>query len=329
MVTTVAENGEIPPPMAVERRPVGLTRFIVTLARRPQRTLLLSLIGAAIGLIVAAPALFRMLPTLVTVVPPGYVALVNQQGILMSDFIVQTATETGKSFAETTETERSKVLREMIDEELLVQRGLMLDLPETTTEVRLALVTGVNLQVDASLLAQRPTDEELRTFYQMHRLDYATIGSMTPRDLVLHIDGYQNADRSTAQAETDAAEAVYQLRSGAAIDDVMEHFGLVDSGRVNDGEQLDSAAKLRLGDKLYQIASTLGDGEISDPVLDNDGVHVLVMGKRTVPQVADFGSVRQKVYEAYRSAQAKRAEEENLKFLRRDAQILLAPGQSE
>ena len=41
---------------------------------------------------------------------------------------------------------------------------------------------------------------------------------MSLRDLVLHVGGYQNADQSTAQAETDAAEAVYQLRSGVAVE---------------------------------------------------------------------------------------------------------------
>jgi len=89
---------------------------------------------------------------------------------------------------------------------------------------------------------------------------------------------------------------------------------------------LDFAAKLHLGAKLYQVAETLTDGQISDPVPDSDGVHVLVMERRNPPRLADFGSVRAKVYSDYMDAAAKRAQEAGLKLLRRDAQILLAPG---
>jgi hypothetical protein len=314
---------------ATDRSRIALVRRMATLARGPQRMLLLPAIGAAIGLILAGLTLFRAAPGAVSVVPAGYVALVNQKGILMSDFMAQTVTETAKDFDQTSEAERRTVLREMINEELLVQRGLSLDLPETTTEVRQVIASAVDVQSAASILAQRPTDAELRSYYESHRSDFATVGYMVVHDLVLHVGGYQNADQSTAQAQTDAGEAVYQLRSGASLDYVKDHFGLVDSGRVDNGEQLDFAAKLHLGAALYQVAITLGDGQISDPVLESDGVHVLVMDRRAPPKVADFSQVRARVYTGYRDAQVQAANEANLKSLRREAQILMAPGQSE
>jgi parvulin-like peptidyl-prolyl isomerase len=275
-------------------------------------------------MLIAGLAVFRAAPQML-VVPPGYIALVNQKGILMSDFVTQTSAVTGKAFDETTSAERSKTLHDMIDEELLVQRGLGLDLPETTTEVRDVMTAAVNAQADQATKGTPPTDAQLQSFFDSHRADYSTAGSMTVRDLVLHIGGYQNADQSTAQAETDAAEAVYQLRSGVPVDHVMEHYGLVDSGRSDKGDVLDFAAKLHLGKKLFQIASALSDGEISDPVADSDGVHVLVMQRRRPPRVADFASVREKVYSDYVEAVAKRAEQENLAILRNEAQILIAP----
>jgi hypothetical protein len=299
-----------------------LTNFV---AYRPQRAVVLPAVGAFVGLLVAGLGIFRASPEGVSVVPPGYVALVNREGILTSDFIAQTTAQTGKSFAETTQAERDKTLHDMIDEELLVQRALVLDLPETTTEIREAMTQAVNAQVDAGLLAQPPTDAQLKSFYDTHHADYSTMGSMTVHDLVLHIGGYQNIDQSVAQAQTDAAEAVYQLRAGASIGHVMEHFGFTDSGRVDNGEQLDFAAKLHLGDKLFEAASKMSSGEISDPLLDTDGVHVLVMDQRRAPRIADFDSARAKVYEAYKEVASRHAQEENLKILRSEAQILLAP----
>jgi parvulin-like peptidyl-prolyl isomerase len=294
------------------------------LTRRPQRTFILPACGAVLGLIAAGSALLRVAPQVETV-PPGYIALVNRKGILTSDYQAQTAALAGKPFSETTHAERSKTLHDMIDEELLVQRGMVLDLPETTTEVRDVITAAVNAQVDAAIKGQPPTDAELKSFYDSHRSRYSSIGTMSLRDLVLHVGGYQNADQSTAQAETDAAEAVYQLRSGVAVERVMQHFGFVDSGRADKGEVLDSAAKLHLGLKLFQVAATLSDGEISEAVAETDGVHVLLMEHRKPPRVADFDSVRPKVYGDYLEAAAKGAEAENLKILRKDAQILLAP----
>jgi hypothetical protein len=152
---------------------------------------------------------------------------------------------------------------------------------------------------------------------------------MTVHDLVLHVGGYQNADQSATQAQADAAEAVYQLRAGASLDFVMEHFGLVNSGRMDNNDQPDFAVKLHLGDKLYQVASTLRDGEISDPVPDADGVHILVMVHHDFPKVAEFNAVRDRVYLDFRSAEASHVTQENLNLLRNQAQILLAPGQTE
>jgi hypothetical protein len=220
-------------------------------------------------------------------------------------------------------------LHEMIDEELLVQRGLVLDLPETTTEVRDIMASAVNAQVDAPLAAIAPTDEQLHAFYDRHRGKYTTGGTMTLHDLVLHIGGYENADQTLAQAQTDAADAVYQLRSGASIDYVKEHFGFVDSGRVDDTEQLDFAAKLHLGAQLYEAASHLSDGEVSEPIVESDGLHVLVMERRRPPRVADFSTARNQVYSDYRDAENRRAREQNLRILRSEAQILLAPGETE
>jgi PPIC-type PPIASE domain len=296
---------------------------------RPQRTVVLSALAIAVGLAAAGFGLFRAAPTPLLVVPPGYVALVNQKGLLFNDFRAQVELETSKHFGEATPAERSRVLREMINEELLVQRGVVLDLPETANEVRATMAVGVNGQVAAPVLAYEPTDAELRAFYEKSRQNYSTPGSMTLHDLVLGVGGYQNANQTAAQAQIDAAEAVYQLRSGASLDYVMAHFGFMPSGRAAAGEELDFAAKLHLGAKLYAVAATLRDGEVSDPVPDVDGLHIIIMERHQFPQVADFTTVRDRVYLDYRSAASNRATSQNLRLLRSQASILLAPGLSE
>lgn len=311
------------------RRPSAFRQRLLALASRPRRTVALPVAGIVIGLAAAALGMLRPASRALTAVPPGYVALVNQEPILMSDFIAETQSLTQEPFGETTPEQRRQVLREMIDRELLVQRAVALDLPETTTEVRDTMAAAVNAQVVAPLLAIAPSARELQDFYDAHRAKYTMGGTMTLHDLVLHYGGYEDADQTLAQAELDAAAAVYQLRSGTPIDYIEEHFGFVESGRVSDGTELDFAAKIHLGPKLYPVAAALDDGEVSDPVVAPDGIHVLVMYKRQLPSLASYSAVRNQVYSDYREAEFQRADEENLQILRAEAQTLVAPGFSQ
>lgn len=309
------------------RRPGAIRRLATALGRRPQRSWLLPVAGMIVGLIVAGAGLLGRAPRQLAAVPPGYVALVNGKGILMSDFMSQTATEMQMPFEQTTPAQRTRVLNEMVNEELLVQRAVVLDLPETTTEVRGVMVDAVNAQVTAALLAIQPTEAQLRGYYDAHRARYTADGTMLVHDLVLGVGGYQNVDQSVTQAQTDAAEAVYQLRSGVSISYVEEHFGFVESSRVTDGTELDFAAKLHLGARLYAVAATLNSGEVSDPIVDTDGVHVLVMEQRQPQTLAPFSAVRTKVYTDYRTAVSARATADNVNILRRQARILVTPGE--
>ena len=322
-----------PLPNAEATKPAGLrapwlVRWGAAASRRPARPVLLTVAAAVVGLGAAAIGVLHPAYRDLTAVPPGDVALVNQEPVLMSDFISETEQAESVPFAQATPAERAAVLRRMIDEELMVQRGLALDLPEQDTDVRTALSDGVAALVAAPVLAQQPPDNALRAFYAAHRANYATQGSMAVTDLVLHIGGFENADQSLDQAMADAAQAVYELRSGAGIDFAKQHFSFADTGKVN-GEEPDFAARLHLGPRLYAAADKLSDGEVSEPVQDADGVHVLVMQHRQPPVFTDYDGVRNNVYTDYVAAQKAQAKQDNVKFLRRGAQILVAPGQTE
>jgi hypothetical protein len=246
----------------------------------------------------------------------------------MSDFVDETQSTAGGSFADATPADRARVLRNMIDQELLVQRALAINLPEQDTSVRDALADGVNNEINSGVLATSPDEGALRVYFAAHQSDYSSKGSMNLTDLVLHVGGFENVDQSVNQALADAAEAVYQLRSGAALDYVQQHFSMMDSGKVS-GDTLDFAAQIHLSPKLYAVARGLSDGQVSNPIADTDGVHVLVMHHRVAPVPADFDSVRNNVYSDYTKAREAEAQQENLKFLRATAQILIAPGHGE
>lgn len=287
-----------------------------------RRSLLLCATGAIAGLVLAGFSLFSAKSSSIGYVPPENIALVNQRPILRSDFFTQTQVETGLSFRETTLEQRQKVLNEMIEEELLVQRGLEVDLPASDPDVRTALVAGVNLQVDAEVLAKQPTETELQSYFDQHRGNYTAEGTMRIRDLIVPYASDQPFETTLETAEY-AATAISQ---GTAIDAVVTAYGLKDSGLIDQHANFDFAVAAKLGEDLYHIAASLAAGEVANPVRQADGIHILVMLDRKLPPPVDFPATRDRVWQDVQREARTHVERANIAYLRSRAEILLAPG---
>ncbi len=274
-----------------------------------RRSLLLCAIGAVIGLIIAGFGLFTAKGTRTNSVPAEDVALVNGVPILMSDYIQQLRTLYDVSLNAATPAERRKVVDTMIREELYVQRGIELGLQADTIEVRDALVGAVEAQTAADATMAQPSDAELRAYYVQHKREFADEGVMALADYRL--------PRGTGPAAIAAAGTA--LRAG--------HLTAVPrSGAMVDGDEYYFAARLHLGAPLFAVAARLHAGEVSPPVTLPDGVHLVVMTRNVPPVPPPFEAIRDKVREAAIAAQARRLTAANGTFLRKRADIQLAPG---
>jgi parvulin-like peptidyl-prolyl isomerase len=291
-----------------------------------RRSLVLLAIGAITGIAIAGYGLFTAKGTRVHGVPPEAIALVNQRPILRSDFITQVQTQYSVRFGETTPAQRRQVLDDMIDEEIMIQRGLEVDLPSFDPDVRSTLVAGVELQLFADVLAQKPTAAQLQTYYDAHRAKYVRDGVMRLRDLVAAV----SPQRPLADARRDALAAVAALRQGATLDNVLAQFNLadsrrlLDSGHVDQGDVFDFAARAHLDAAVFAAARVLTTGQISDPVAAADGVHVVVMVKRVAPAQRGFAEVSNEVWRDVTEDAKHRVRVNNLKYLRSKADIQVA-----
>jgi parvulin-like peptidyl-prolyl isomerase len=292
-----------------------------------RRSMVFLACGALIGLAIAAYGLFTAKGTRSSGVPAEAVALVNQRQILRSDFMTQTETQYSVPFAQTTREQRKKILEDMIDEELMMQRGLEIDLPSSDPDVRNALVAGVELEVTADVVAQQPTSEELHAYYERHRSRYSSEGIMQLRDLVVRPD----ASRSAAAAHAVAIKTAADIRAGQPLDEVIKRYGLVDSGRfmaaghTDLGDIFEFAVRAKVDDALYNALSPLKDGEISDPVDESDGVHLIAMIKRRLPVSRTFEQASNRAWaDVKREAEAK-VRAANLVYLHGRADIVIAP----
>jgi parvulin-like peptidyl-prolyl isomerase len=279
-----------------------------------RRALLLAAAGALIGLVIAGFGLFTAQGTRTASVPPEDVAVVNGVPVLRVDFIAQLRSLDEISIGQATPAQKSAVLRDMVAEELAVQRGVELGMATDDTDTRSALVAAMRGQLATDVLASVPTDADLQRYYTDHRARYASEGRMALHWLVL-------PSRAAAQA----LAAVAALRAGQPLDQVVGAYGLHSTGKVDDGEEYYFAAALHLGPRLFAVARTLETGGVSDPVATPDGFNILVMVDNQPPVAQAYAQAVGRVREDYARDRLAAVEAANARFLRGRADVLVAP----
>ena len=293
------------------------SRLNVSWPASANRSMWISGAGALIGLLLTGDALFTAKGTITPGVPPEDLALVNQRPVLMSDFEAQTQAEFGVSLDQASPEQKRKVVEEMLREELFVQRALELDEASTDPDTRAAMVAAVEQQTAAEASSRAPSEDELRAYYARTRDRYAAVGRMTVRDFV---PGPGPADQRLALTRR-AAQA---LEVGPKTVEAARRLGLVESGRMVDGEEFDFAAEIHLGQSLFNLARSLADGQVAGPAMGPDGPHVLVMVHNVRPIPRTFEAARAEVLTNYKSDLEARLQAEEYRYLRDKADIRIA-----
>jgi hypothetical protein len=279
----------------------------------PRRSLAISGVGAVIGLAIAGFGLFTAKGTAYRSVPPEAVATVNQKPIQRRDYDAQLVAEFNIPVGQASRAQKQKVLGEMIREELLVQRGLELDLAATDSDIRSALMSGMQTQVALDATAKRPTDAELLRYFEQHPERYSDEGVLVLEDLT-----------SGAGDPAAIAAATEALNAGQPLEAVKARFGLRDSG-VLQGEQYYFVVKLRLHDRLFALARGLKAGQAAVGQGDDGAPHLLAVIKNTPPVAQRFADVKASVIADYQKAQTARLLSAETQYLRKRSDILVAP----
>jgi hypothetical protein len=275
-----------------------------------RRTLLMASAGAIAGLAIAGFGLFTAKGTSTLMVPAEDVALVNQQPVSRVDYIALLQTLYSTDLAHATAAQKQRVLNDMIQEELQVQRGAELDVAAVDPQVRTAIVASVEEQAAMPAYTDKASEQKLRAFFEAHREKYSSEGVISLHDLLF-------ADIATA------GEAATALRTGQAMATVLAKFKGRDTDNGKD-EDFYFAAKIHLGDVLFAAAQKLPSGAVSDPVGTEEGLHVLVVVKNTPPMPLSYDAIRSRVADDYRADAAIRLQASNRDFLRKRANILIS-----
>src|SRR5262249_53256001 len=158
--------------------------------------------------------------------------------------------------------EKQHVLDRLIEEELLVQRGLELGLAQNDRRVRGDLVSAVIQAVVSESDSDEPDDSDVADFYAKNGDYFTRSGRPLVRSLLVR--GPPTRDESEARAR--AADAVTRLRAGERFEQVEHELGDVPVAPTP--ADFLPAAKLReyLGPTAARVAEALAEGEVSEPL---------------------------------------------------------------
>lgn len=260
-------------------------------------------LGALSGLILAGYGFLRQ-AEMDTDLPVSAVARVNDVLISRDNYERALARLTEESTNASLPENRGWMLERLIDEELLVQRGLELGMAQSDGTVRNAIVNSLIASVTAQADAASPTDEEL----ERHLADNADRFSFIDK---VAVEGWQSDEESVAQgfattlrdsgepAITDAIRAIPDLPAVLMpIENLGDYLGPGIAAATIDMPVGSSAVFARRGQWIV--------------------VRVL---KKESAVVSDLSSIRNQVIIDYRRSLADETLQEYLDDLRNKAKV--------
>jgi parvulin-like peptidyl-prolyl isomerase len=293
------------------------------MSREDRRALVLLGVGLASGIALAAFGVAEPAPT---GMPAGAVALVNGEPISREALArFSDALDRDREAGSRDGARRQQALQRLIDEELLLQRGLELGLARRDPRARQAIVTAVVSAATAGAELEEPSDEELRSFYGQMEERFR-------RPLRVRVEtarvGVGVESRSESQAFRTASQLVARARAGEAFDALRDELSdgpvaEVEGRAIGLGELGE-----RLGGQVARDTAALEPGGVTDPLRTASGWVVLRLRDRSRGDVPAYELVRSQVRAEYLRRARDRAVERLLEELRQRAEIRIAPAET-
>ena len=252
---------------------------------------LLLVLGAGAGIVLAASGLLASGTGTGRALPPGTVARVNGEVVRLDDYRRAVAALASDRRDGIGPDDRRHVLDRVIEEELLVQRGLELGLARHDARVRRDLTAAVIDAVVTGTDRVQPTDPELEAFYASNRDLFVRPGRVHVRQVWCRAE--RPADDGDAGAR--ARRAAARLRAGEPFETVRDAEGDHEPATLPDVPLPTAKLADYLGPTALAAALALDPGAVSDPVRSSTGFHVLQVVTREPDGVPPLDEIRDQV----------------------------------
>jgi parvulin-like peptidyl-prolyl isomerase len=289
------------------------------MAEAPQRRPLVWLAaGAVAGVAIAAWGLLGSAAG--AGLPEGAVASVNGTPIYAEDY---------RRLVEGVESDtrepagpelRRRVLDRMIEEELLVQRGVELGLVESDRRVRADITQAMIQSIVVETEDEKPDPDELHRFYEEEAGFFTQPGRVRVAQVFFRVPTPADEPAKRERAE----QAQRRLLAGEPIAAVRASLGDTEVSPIPDA--LLPPAKLReyVGPTALRAVQGLEPGVTSEPVRTGMGLHVFQVIEREEARVPPFEEVAPHVEAEWVRRAGDRALRGYLDELRAEAQVTTA-----
>jgi ElaA protein len=184
------------------------------------------------------------------------------------------------------ESDPENILERMIDEELLIQRGIDLGMIENNPEIRSMIIQKMISSIVAETDNLRISTKDLKAFYSANQDLFTPSPKLHLIKLSFASD--QRASGTTAKdflADGDLAAA----KSLASIEVISLPNTLLPAMKVRE----------YIGPYLTQVALGLQEGEVSDLIELDDQFHLLVPVQKVIQGAPEFNDIYQEVESEY------------------------------
>jgi parvulin-like peptidyl-prolyl isomerase len=215
---------------------------------------------------------------------------------------------------------RRRVLDRMIEEELLVQRGVELGLVESDRRVRADITQAMIQSIVVESEDEQPEPEELRRFYEEEAGFFTQPGRVRAAQVFFRVR--TPGDEAALLAR--ATEAQRRLLAGEPVERVRSELGDEEVSPIPD--TLLPPAKLReyVGPTALRAVMELAPGATSAPVRSGMGMHVFQVIEREEARVPPFEEIAAHVEAEWVRRAGDRALRAYLDDLRAEAQVKTA-----
>lgn len=282
-----------------------------------RRALVLLSIGALSGVALAAVGALR--PTS-DALPPDAIARVNDRVIRSESYervLQMVASDKRNPMGDA---DRARVLKRMIEEELLIQRGEAIGLVESDPAVRKSISAAMIQFIVAESEAFAPDEEALRSFYQENARYFAPPGALHVRQLVFEA----RPGEAPAQVRDRARAARAAIAEGLAFSDARERYGDTPRLAIPDAPLPPHKLAQYVGPTVVERVRTLQPLEVSELIESGVGVRIFQLLEASADEAPAFEAIRDRVEHAFRRDAADRALRDALERLWREADIVMA-----
>jgi parvulin-like peptidyl-prolyl isomerase len=266
-------------------------------------------VGAAAGILVAVASAIR---PAANGLPADAVAAVNDRVVSTEELARAIELLAQDKRNEMTDEDRAFVLSRLIDEELLVQRGVEIGLVESDQSVRKAIVKAMMDSILLDAESEKPSEEELHAFY-LENQDYFARPPTLRVERILFPGGDKGLQRAK---QADAA-----LANGMSFVDAAAQFGDEPIQPLPETLLPPRALREYVGPTALEKLMAMQAGERTPPIPSPFGYQILELVEREGLDVPGFEAITEQVEAVYTRRAGEKALSDYLARLRDEANL--------